>query len=180
MGNSFNISVAPEIAAVSALVTTVDTVVDLIRSADVPNIQTNIDAVDTIVELKNYRKFMLPSDVLLHSNDPRSDSNNLAYEKVKETKVDFTGSFRAYWEFRNFSANEDCWTKIYINDIAVGVEKYYGGAAFDPYTDDNDVVYGDLVQLWAKGSSGFPSVMTQNFRLKGDVNLYAITTIESI
>ena len=44
MSNSFNISVAPEIAALSALVTIVDTVVDSIRSADVPAIQANIDS----------------------------------------------------------------------------------------------------------------------------------------
>ncbi len=50
MSNSFNISVAPEIAALSTLVTTVDTVVDLIRGTDVPNIQTNINANETKID----------------------------------------------------------------------------------------------------------------------------------
>jgi len=50
MSNSFNISVAPEIAAVSALILVVDTVVDNIRATDVPNIQTNIDANETKID----------------------------------------------------------------------------------------------------------------------------------
>ncbi len=58
MANSFNISVKPEIAALETKVDTIDTVVDLIRSTDVVNIQTNIDAnetkidtIDTVVDL---------------------------------------------------------------------------------------------------------------------------------
>ncbi|NVM55346.1 MAG: hypothetical protein HWN66_16685 [Candidatus Helarchaeota archaeon] len=47
MPNTFNISVKPEIAAVSALVTIVDTVVDAIRATDVPGINSNIDANET-------------------------------------------------------------------------------------------------------------------------------------
>ncbi|MBA7483578.1 hypothetical protein ES707_19093 [subsurface metagenome] len=47
MSNSFNISVKPEIAAVSAKIDTVDAVVDLIRGTDVPAIKTNIDANET-------------------------------------------------------------------------------------------------------------------------------------
>ncbi len=72
MSNTFNISVKPEIAAVSALVIdnqteiatirvtdlpaldtkiiTLDTVADNIRNIDVPNIQTNIDANETKID----------------------------------------------------------------------------------------------------------------------------------
>ncbi len=47
MSNSFSIDVAPQIATVLTAVNTVDTVVDLIRSVDVPNIQSNINVNET-------------------------------------------------------------------------------------------------------------------------------------
>lgn len=46
MGNSFNISVAPEIAALEDKVDIIDTVVDTIRSTDVVNIEADIAAID--------------------------------------------------------------------------------------------------------------------------------------
>ncbi|MBA7522547.1 hypothetical protein ES705_14666 [subsurface metagenome] len=51
MANSFNISVKPEIAAVSALVVAVDAVVDAIRATDVVNIQANIDDNEDLLDL---------------------------------------------------------------------------------------------------------------------------------
>ena len=51
MPNTFFLSLAPQIAAVSTLITTVDTVVDLIRGTDVPAIQANIDANETKIDL---------------------------------------------------------------------------------------------------------------------------------
>ena len=70
MSNSFNISFVPEIAAVGALVSTVDTVVDAIRATDVPNIQTNIDAnetkidtVDTVVDAIKVKTDAMPQNV---------------------------------------------------------------------------------------------------------------------
>lgn len=49
MSNSFNISVAPEIAALESKVDTIDTEVDAIRAVDLPAIDTLIDTVDTEV-----------------------------------------------------------------------------------------------------------------------------------
>lgn len=187
MSNSFNISVKPEIAAAVVKIDAVKTDtadirtdVTAIHDTDLPAVIPEIDAVNTLVTLRTWRTFILASDILLHSNDPRSDSDSLTYQKVKETLVSFRGVVRCYWEFRNYTINQDSWTKIYINGIAVGVEKFYNGEAFDPYTDDVVVNIGDLVQLYAKGSTGYPSVMTQNFRLKGDINPDAFTTLESI
>ena len=51
MSNSFNISVKPEIAALETKIDTVDTVVDNIRSTDVPNIQTNINVNETKIDI---------------------------------------------------------------------------------------------------------------------------------
>lgn len=49
MGNSFNISVKPEIAAAVVKIDAIDTVVDAIRGTDVPNIQTNINVNETTI-----------------------------------------------------------------------------------------------------------------------------------
>lgn len=51
MSNTFNISVAPELAALDTKIDTIDTVVDTIRATDVPDIQTNIDANETKIDL---------------------------------------------------------------------------------------------------------------------------------
>ncbi len=50
MGNSFNISVKPEIAAAVAKIDDIDAVVDLIRGTDVVNIQANIDDNETKID----------------------------------------------------------------------------------------------------------------------------------
>lgn len=50
MSNSFSISVAPEIAALSTKVDTIDTVVDAIRAVDVGAIQANINANETKID----------------------------------------------------------------------------------------------------------------------------------
>ena len=49
MSNSFNISVAAEIAALDAKIDIIDTEVDSIRSADIPGVDTKIDTIDTEV-----------------------------------------------------------------------------------------------------------------------------------
>ncbi|HDY88352.1 hypothetical protein LCGC14_0954760 [marine sediment metagenome] len=51
MSNNFSLDVSPQIAAVLTAVATVDTVVDAIRAADVPNIQANINANEVILDL---------------------------------------------------------------------------------------------------------------------------------
>lgn len=50
MSNTFNISVAPEIAALEAKVDIVDTEVDAIRATDIPGIDAKVDIVDTEVD----------------------------------------------------------------------------------------------------------------------------------
>ena len=51
MSNSFNISVAPEIAALEAKVDIIDTEVDTIRSTDIPGVVTEVDANETKIDL---------------------------------------------------------------------------------------------------------------------------------
>ena len=77
MANLFNISVKPEIAALESKVDIVDTVVDAIRSTDVPNIQTNINdnetkidtidsevgTIDTVVDAIKAKTDALPQNV---------------------------------------------------------------------------------------------------------------------
>lgn len=88
MSNNFSIDVSPQIAAVLAAVGTVDTVVDLIRSADVPAIQTNIDAnetkIDTIIAAvpQNVRGDLLNLNVT-HNTTSWFDALNLSSTQGK-------------------------------------------------------------------------------------------------
>lgn len=67
MSNSFNISFAPELAALDAKIDIIDTEVDAVRAVDVPAIQTNIDAnetkidtIDTVVDAVKLKTDLLP------------------------------------------------------------------------------------------------------------------------
>ncbi|MBA7522311.1 hypothetical protein ES705_14429 [subsurface metagenome] len=68
MGNSFNISVKPEIAALEAKIDIIDTEVDAIRATDLPAIDVLIDTIDT--EVDAIRATDLPAiDVLIDTID---------------------------------------------------------------------------------------------------------------
>lgn len=85
MSNSFNISVKPEIAALSAQIVVVDTVVDAIRATDIPNIQTNIDANETILDSIKLKTDLLP----------------LTLPKCKPYQVTGSGTSASYVELIN-------------------------------------------------------------------------------
>lgn len=89
MANSFNISVKPEIAAVSALVTTVDGVVDLIRSDDVPAIKSNTNANETKIDAnKTVLDLIHGTDVVniqtnIDSNETKIDDNKTSIDAIQ-------------------------------------------------------------------------------------------------
>ena len=59
MSNSFNISVAPEIAALDAKIDIIDTEVDAVRAVDLPALDAKIDIIDT--EVDAIRSLNLPA-----------------------------------------------------------------------------------------------------------------------
>jgi len=82
MSNNFNISVAPEIAAVSALVLTVDNVVDAIRAVDIPANAALITGVKGVVDTIRATDFPALATLLPGNGVPmhaflRSNSNSL-------------------------------------------------------------------------------------------------------
>jgi hypothetical protein len=101
MGNSFNISVAPEIAAVSALITTVDTVVDAIRATDFPvtdglivseHVTTDALIVSEHV-ITDGLIAALPTEFRGEYELLECGTTNNAYEE----KLNLTGSGKLYW-----------------------------------------------------------------------------------
>jgi len=63
MSNNFNISVAPEIAALEAKVDIIDTEVDTIRSTDIPATDALITAVDTVVDSIKIKTDAMPQTI---------------------------------------------------------------------------------------------------------------------
>ncbi len=143
MSNSFNISLAPEIAAVSALITTVDTVVDLIRGTDVPNIQTNIDANETKIDTINGIVDAIKLKTDLIPQTVRGHITTAFYGDVTDVYADvcnITGQGKIYFaSIKTGNAGDTVMAKLTL-DSNVFIEISHTGDAviqyIFPQTDD--------------------------------------------
>jgi len=82
MSNSFNISVAPEIAALDTKVDTVDTVVDSIRATDVPALDVKITTLDTVAD--NIRNIDVPNiQTNIDANETKIDVIDGIVDSIK-------------------------------------------------------------------------------------------------
>ncbi len=95
MGNSFNISVKPEIAAAVVKIDAIDAVVDLIRGTDVVNIQANIDDNETLITtidsvVDNIRNIDVPNiQANIDDNETKIDTIDTVVDAIK-LKTDAT------------------------------------------------------------------------------------------
>lgn len=174
MSNTFNISVAPELAALSALVTIVDTVVDNIRGIDVPDIQTNIDANETkidAIQTDQYFSVSL-SDTLLLSADTEQIENTTSYIKVKEIVICISGYYRITWEMKVENAVNTMTAVVYKNGVLFGTEQTTASETYVSKSDELCFSTGDIIQLYIKGtgSDGGYNIYVQNFRIKGTIS----------
>ncbi|KKM76707.1 hypothetical protein LCGC14_1377410 [marine sediment metagenome] len=191
MGNSFNISVAPEIAALDAKVDIIDTEVDAIRAVDLPAIDTLIDIVDT--EVDAIRTLNLPailtligtvdtvvdgiqasqyfsifvSDTIINSSDTERTTVDVNYEKLKEFKISLTGTYRLTFDLKAIGATLDCDAKFYKNGIAFGAQHTDLTGNWTGKTEDLAYADGDLLQLYVKRHAAATSGNIRNLKLRG-------------
>jgi len=141
MSNSYNISVAPDIAAVQAVVdairavdvpaitgdiATVDAVADAIRAVDVPAVTADIAVVDTVVDairatdvpgintnIGNIMPVILYqlTNDVLHSNDADDASAYVVATKVKEIVCAITGTLRINFELQMVKMDGDLYSR---------------------------------------------------------------------
>lgn len=163
-----------DLPAINTKLTTLDTVADNIRNIDVPNIQTNINTnetkidanktvIDNILSTINY---VYPSDDVLHTNASEQGLASLVYGKLKETFVNVDGIIRISFDLRTPDV-VTCYGKIYINGVAVGIERSQSDNGWQTYTEDLLILRGDAIQIYVMHTDVGRWTYVQNLVLKG-------------
>lgn len=111
----------------------------------------------------------LASVNVIHSNDTEKIHASASYEKIKEIiAYKNLKSVKISWEFHIETGESTSMTKVYINGVAVGVEK---DTDLDTYVsvDDNitDIKYGDLIQIYCRNSA-VANTYVKNMRIQYD------------
>ena len=101
-------------------------------------------------------------DYLIDSNSPeRVLTTTTSYVKIKETKVGVGGTFRI--KYSEHSDAEPLYVNIFRNGVAVGTERYIGGASYIEYSEDiGGWSPGDLIQVWVKKGAAVSSAYVKN------------------
>lgn len=91
------------------------------------------------------------------------------YTKIKELQLSsfISGSMRCTWDM-HCDGTGTAFSKVYVNDIAVGVEKTTTSATFVSFTDDVSVAQGDKIELYIKNSTPLRDVYIRNFVVTAD------------
>ena len=179
MSNSFNIDVKPEISAVSAKVDIVDTVVDLIRSTDVPVITGKVDTVDTVVDslLLDLKFIVSPSNTEILASNTQRSVNSGTPTKKKEILIAVSGLYRITFDLRSENASYTVKGCIYKNGVAFGTEQSTTSITYVNKSEDLSFLSGDLLQLFIWDVSSAIYTFTQNLKIKGTLSASSSTVI---
>jgi len=101
-------------------------------------------------------------------------NDTTSYVKVKEVRIDRSGTIRLKWNLRAQGPANNAYGKIYRNGGAVGVEKL---TSSDTYVAQSDDVAGwsagDLIQLYLKSNASNYSSIANNFSVCFDDKITA-------
>lgn len=151
MSNSFSVSSSPQIAASEASIKAY--------------ISNTLDL-----------SFVTPSDDLLHSNGELKGHVGDVYYKVKETRCGYSGNIRVSFQIRTAAAGT-CYGKVYINDVARGIERSTPANGWVEFTEDFSVSSNDLIQVWVKHSESNQNAIASGLNLKGTFQRNFVTII---
>ncbi len=102
------------------------------------------------------------SDTLQASADTERNTTSDPYVKLKETRVNITGTVRVKFSLKQSGGS--AYGKVYVNGIAVGTEQNTSSATYVEYTETSiSVGAGDLVQIYVHRGTG--TAYTNNFRV---------------
>ena len=116
---------------------------------------------------KNYH--ITASDNIKVSDDSPATSTSGTYEKVKEIRILTTGSLRTKFDLISDPGTANAQAVIYINGVSVGTERFDNNGSYDTWTEDFNIDYNDLIQLYLKTGGGTSSTI-KNFRLYWDMS----------
>lgn len=104
------------------------------------------------------------SDTLQQSADTERSTNSSTPVKLKEIRINATGSVRVKYDGKATLASQGI-GRTYVNGVAVGTSNTYGNS-YATYSDDlTGLKSGDLVQIYVQGNSGTTYGYVKNFRI---------------
>lgn len=107
------------------------------------------------------------SDTLILSADTERTTTSTSYEKKKEIKVVYNGTYRVKFDLKSSSAGHNVYGRIYKNGSAVGIERIRDQITYQTFSEDIAFEAGDTIELWSKATSSYTAYV-QNFRIYGD------------
>lgn len=110
-----------------------------------------------------------PGDfIVISSDDERAVyTSDTIYTKKKEIQIFFSGGVRVNFDLSAANQGKSVWGKIYVNDLAVGTERFTSMTSRTTFSEDiSGLQPGDRVQIYCKAlnESGGGGYLT-NFRL---------------
>jgi hypothetical protein len=141
----------------------------------IPTLPTATATTDYQIPSKAYvdnTVFIIPiastSTNLKASADTEQTTSGTTYTKIKEIQVRLCGTMRVAFDLKR-SGGTTAYGQIYINGVAVGVERSNSSDVYVTYTEDiPNIQTSDLIQLYYKNNSG-ASTEIRNFRIYWDV-----------
>jgi hypothetical protein len=114
------------------------------------------------------------SDTLKHSNDTLRIFTSATYIKVKEILLNVNMSPMRLKFNLGAGAGNIAYGQIYKNGVAIGTERSVNGTETTFSEDFSGWVAGDLIQIYAKRTSGSGSTYVQLMKLYYDINLTSL------
>ncbi len=87
------------------------------------------------------------------------------WEKRKEMTFDKSGEVKVYWEMKKSATSNTLSGKVYVNDVAVGVQKDTTSEVYVPFEDVITVSKGDKIQIYCRLSATAAYYWVCNMRL---------------
>jgi hypothetical protein len=109
------------------------------------------------------------------TNSDQKFNNSNTYQKIKEIKVYRSiKSFRLRWQMWVSGPATEGYAKVYVNGVAVGVEKTTtsnpgpGDWHEDDITLDEPLKWGETIELWGSSNSASGTVLVEEIDLRFD------------
>jgi hypothetical protein len=143
--------------------TTANKILSLDNNAKIPAVDGS-----QLTALPSISNVCIASDTLKISADNISGSSATTYVKVKEIKINISGTVRVKFDLGNGGLHT-AFGRIYKNGVAVGTERSSSTDTYTTYSEDIQLAPGDLLQIYAHTSADTSrNANIQNFRLYYD------------
>jgi len=124
-----------------------------------------ISETELLIEKDNYKLKGQAGNEQIIGLETDQTISSTAYTKKKDAEVHFSGRIRVNHQVYGGTAGvAPILSKVYVNDIAVGIEHSTAEGATNSFSEDIDVKVGDNIQIYAKRTGTEPSGGTPYIR----------------